>query len=435
MSIRPQFFSAKNASTKGKVSILVSFVGTILFIIFFVLTLSSRYSLISPLATEKSKLESLHDVRMSDQEVFGFAPYWTLSKLENVDFTVLTTLAYFGLPIRTDGSIDKENIGYKKFISTEATELFKKAHTYGTRVVATITQMDNDTILSFLDNNEGQENAIEEIVNTVASRGIDGVNVDFEYVGNPGSEYKNKFSRFVARLSEKVHESNPNAQVTVSVYASSAKNEKMYDISSISESTDGIFMMAYDFATPGSSNVIPTAPLYGHKEGKYWYDISTAVDDFLKVMPKEKLILGLPWYGYDYPVSEPAIKASKHTGYYTYYWYRGRKYKRFVARPKAHASTYANAQSSTTDMQGWDEAGQVGWRAYQDYDGWRMLFLDDVRSLGIKYDFAKNKGLGGVGMWALGFDHGNSDMWTLLSQKFGKKLVDSRIANKMIYGE
>lgn len=375
-----------------------------------------------------NKLASLdHNKLKNKYEVFGFAPYWTLGKMDNVDFGVLTTLAYFGIGVNPDGTLDENSPGYNKFYSDTATNLFQKAHTNGARVVLTVTQMDNDTISTFLNDNDAQKKAIDNITTVVSSRGIDGVNVDFEYVGGTNNEMKGKFSHFVSNLSQAVHTKLPGSYVTVSVYASSARSEKLYDIAQLSNSTDGIFMMAYDFATSGSDNAMPTAPLYGFKEGKYWYDISTAVSDFLTKMPKEKLILGLPWYGYDYPVASPAVKAQKDYGYYSYYWYRGRRYSTFIGRQGAYAATYATAKNVTPDMQGWDASAQVGWQAYKGEDGWRMIFLDDARSLSVKYDFAKANGLGGVGMWALGFDDGNTELWQLLENKFGKKLVASNI--------
>ena len=52
-----------------------------------------------------------------------------------------------------------------------------------------------------------------------------------------------------------------------------------------------------------------------------------------------------------------------------------------------------------------------------------MVFIEDEKSLGLKYDFAKDKQLAGVGIWALGFDDGKKELWTLLEDKFGQKIT------------
>ena len=49
------------------------------------------------------------------------------------------------------------------------------------------------------------------------NRNIDGVNVDIEYAGNPGQEYRDKYTKFVADLSNEMHKSIPYSKVTVSV--------------------------------------------------------------------------------------------------------------------------------------------------------------------------------------------------------------------------
>lgn len=361
-------------------------------------------------------------------EVFGFAPYWTLQQLQNVDFNILTTFAFFSIDVTPEGHLDKTGNGYTAFKSAAATELFKKAHTSGTRVVATLTQMDNQTILTLLENPQAQAIAIAEIVDLVQKRGIDGVNIDFEYTGDPGSVTRSRFNLFVRNVTTALHKQVRSSQVTVSVYASAAKEAKMYDIASLSTSSDGIFMMAYDFATTGSDVVMPTDPLYGYKEGKYWYDISTAVKDFTALMPSGKLILGLPWYGYDYPVYTPQINAQTKP-YWTW------------AGP-ARTETYSLASDeinpatigSENYLTGWDSYGQVGYKAYYNprYKSWRMVYMDDVRSMGIKYDFAKKENLAGVGIWAMGFDNGKTDLWNLLNLKFGIKYADSTVLQKKI---
>lgn len=392
----------------------------------------SHYQPLSAMLTPLTGLFPHETVQAKERdfEVFGFAPYWTLSDLDNVNFEVLTTLAYFDVEILPNGTINTDSPGYRAFHSKKATALFEKAHQHGTKVVLTVTQMDADAIEEFLDNPQGQKNAVKEIVQLVQSKKLDGINIDIEYMGTPDSMYRDKFSNFVALTTDAMHNAKADSQVTVSVYASAVKTPKLYDVRKISENSDAIFMMAYDFATTGSDTVIPTSPLYGHKEGKYWYDVSTAVEDFLKVMPKEKLILGVPWYGYDYPVETAGIKVPRHSGYYARAYNRyGYPYSYFVY-PQAHAATYGDTKRDVSPTEtGWDDFGKVGWISYIDDSGMtRQIFLEDAKSLGLKYDFAKTQDLGGVGVWALGFDEGYRDMWALLESKFGsKKLADSRL--------
>lgn len=410
-------------------SILFSIVTLVMaFITLFVLSLfSPKSQFISPLTASFQSLHPLQSGKNS-KEVFGFAPYWTMDQLDNVDFSVLTTFAYFGIPVNGDGTLDTTDQGYYIFKSQQATSLFKKAHRNGTRVVLTLTQMDNDSINGLMDDISAQKTLIRDAVALVNRRGIDGINVDFEYTGDPGQEYRDRFSAFVRNLTDAMHAANPSSKVTVSVYASAVKEPKIYDIAAISKDTDGIFMMAYDFATTSADNAIPTSPLYGYKAGKYWYDVSTAVEDFLTQMPPEKLILGVPWYGYNYLVYEPGVKAETRP----YYSWRGTP----VAQTYSLAKNTIDPLTAATGSfkSGWDEYGQVGWKAYYDGDSgtWRMIFLEDTVSLGKKYDFAKKMNLGGVGIWALGFDEGKSEMWQLLGAKFGSKLVDNTITNKVI---
>lgn len=366
-------------------------------------------------------------------EVFGFAPYWTINKLNTVSFETLTTLAYFDIPVDGEGNFVEDSPGYQTFITQKATNLFKKAHKNGTRVVVTFTQMNNPDIEDLMTNEKAQDEFIKKAVSLVKKRGLDGANIDFEYVGNPGSDLRNKFTLFTYKFTKKMHQEIPDSKVTVSVYASSVRHPKIYDVGKLSKFSDGIFMMAYDFATKTSDTAMPTSPLYGFKNGKYWYDISTAVDDFLSVMDRDKLILGLPWYGYDYPVEEPKVKADTYQGYYYYYWWWGRRYLGWAPGPGSQVQTYANSQNKVkAEKTGWDEDGKIGWKAYFENGVWRMFFMEDVKSLEIKYDFAKQKNLAGVGVWALGFEDGKKELWDLLTRTFGTKRTEASLLNKKI---
>lgn len=369
--------------------------------------------IISPIAMETQTAQAPIG---TPHEVFGFAPHWTLHRLGNVDFDTLTTLAYFGVPITADGSLDRDDIGYKKLRSAQAAELFTKARAHGVRIVLTITQMDNPTIKAFLSDSKAQERATAETITLVREMKLDGVNIDIEYVGNPGPAYRTAFSSFVSLLSSRMHSELIGSYISVSVYAASAKEQRLYDIGHIGNATDGIFMMAYDFATTSATNAQPTAPLFGHKEGKYWYDVATAVDDFLKVMPAEKLILGVPYYGYNYAVGEP----KPDTTAYPRGW-RGKSYAQTYAMAKRDIEVGKNGVTKVVD--GWDDVAKVGWKSYKQGNVWRFVYIEDEESLSYKYDFVKQKKLGGVGIWALGFDTEHDELWQLLAAKFGEHVA------------
>jgi spore germination protein len=406
-------------STPGEVvwSFLTYFLAMVCLLFVFATsdTTTIQKNIISPIVASLHPLTPLKESKTGYQ-VYGYAPYWTFDNLDNVDFTTLTTFAYFGVPLDVDGNLVKDDPGYATFVSDHATQVFKKAHDAGTKVNLTVTLMQNQSILSFLDNPAAQQNAIDQIVTEVRNRGIDGVSVDVEYSGNPGSYYREAYTAFVKKLSDRVHADIPNSQVTVAVYALSARDPQMYDIGAIAKNADQVFMMAYDFAAASSDNAAPTAPLYGYKEGKYPYDIATAVDDFLKVMPSQKLILGVPYYSYNYPVYKPEVN--------------GQTYPYTSGDVQTYASAQEHITPAMTDFKsGWDNEGKISWKAYQDPEtgSWRMIFTEDAKSLGIKYDFAKENKLAGIGIWALGFDHGRTELWALLKDKFGtKNLADSR---------
>ncbi len=405
------------------VSLIVNMVLVVFMSVIGPLIQSQYTSLITP--GELRPLKAAKD----SKEIFGFAPFWTFDQMDKVDLDTLTTVAYFGIPILADGTLDTSGPGYTTFKSDQATAFFTKAHQHGTRVVLTLTQMENSSILALLDNPGAQQQAITQAVGEVSGRGIDGINVDMEYDGDPGQSYRDEFSQFVVHLTQAMHASNPQSKVTVSVYATSVKDPKIYDVGKLAQVSDGIFMMAYDFANASSAQAIPTAPLYGAENGTYWYDVSSAVNDFLTVMPADKLILGVPWYGYNYPVYQPGSGAAT---YATYYWGA-------VPQPYATAIDTDNPDNPAVAdyKEGWDSLGEVGYKSYYDEASgtWRMIYLENAKSLGLKYDFAKAKNLAGVGIWALGFDEGKPELWQVLKDKFGQKLADASIINRPIVNE
>ena len=77
------------------------------------------------------------------------------------------------------------------------------------------------------------------------------------------------------------------------------------------------------------------------------------------------------------------------------------------------------AQQNKNSQLSWDNISQTPYFTYKDDNGInRIVHFDNVRSLGIKYDFINEKNLRGVGIWTLGYDGQNQDLQKLLIDKF-----------------
>jgi spore germination protein YaaH len=336
------------------------------------------------------------------KEVIAFAPYWTIPADHEVEFQTLTTLAYFDIPLLPSGDLDTQSKGYRNLFTPKTQQLLQAARNNQVHVGMTISLMDNDSITAFLEQPDWSA-TMQQMTALLRSTGSDTLVIDIEYTGTPSPHLKDRFTEFVAQTSQTLQVNDDRYRVITAVYASAARQPMLYDVQQLSQHSNYMFMMAYDFATTSATTAMPTAPLYGHKEGLYWYDIATAVDDFLKLMPREKLILGVPYYGYNYALAdEPGVKANLRTG-------------------QAFAQTVKSVEENVNPRiisQGWDNAGKVGWKAYRDPQtaALRIIFSEDERSLREKYLFAANKQLAGVGMWALGFDNNRKELWNLLAQ-------------------
>ena len=75
-----------------------------------------------------------------------------------------------------------------------------------------------------------------------------------------------------------------------------------------------------------------------------------------------------------------------------------------------------------------DSESQTPWYKYEN-PTWFQTWYDDSLSLSKKYDFAISKKLGGVGIWALGYDDGYDELWNALSEKMGAKSAPSTPTN------
>jgi spore germination protein YaaH len=355
------------------------------------------------------------------REVFGFALASSLSDptigYPSWNFSLLSTVAFFGLHVNTDGTFAADS-GWNVWNSSQLTGLLSAAHSAGTKVVLTIILQDfsagTPNMCAGLAN---RATTVTQTVAEVKGKGVDGVNIDYE--GLSGSCANGQTPRSaMTDLAHQLRAALPaGSYLSVDTYASSAGDPAgFFDVPGLSPNVDSFFVMAYDqeysnwrHAPLNCSSFClgPTSPLTG-----YYYNDTTDASQYMAAVPASKVILGLPYYGRKSCVSSAAANqypsgAVSADGY----------------RDAIGEASAAGVQpgSYVVHHDANDPSGQERW------DSWynttlactRELYWDDTVSLGKKYDLVNQDQLRGVGIWNLNFGGGASELWNELASKFG----------------
>ncbi len=323
---------------------------------------------------------------------YGYLPYW-VDTLEYLYFQMklLTHIAYFSIGITPStgalGSIPD---------ASRFTKIRDYAHPRGVRVNMTFTIFGSSNVSTVLNNPSARSNAIGAIKDFVTNYGIDGVNIDFEFVT---SSVRDSFNKFINDLAYELW-NHPDGRKELYI-AMPAVPEWYpgYDYSYLSTHSDGLFIMAYDFHYSGSSvagPVSPTVPSF------FWgsYSVAKTIESYKAYgADPQKMILGVPYYGYDWPTNSSSIGSStRGSGSAVIYKY-----------------AYQNANSYGRI---WDNYSQTPWYAYYASDGWHQCWYDDSASLDLKFSMVKDSGLLGAGCWALGYDGTYMHIWHVIRKNF-----------------
>lgn len=314
---------------------------------------------------------------LAPHEVFAFAPYWELYESTTFDVTGLSTIAYFGLGVNPNGTLDESGAGAEGFDSQQLVNLIDRAHAAGDRVVLTVTCFTQTALNQLTTSPTARATLASELAPVLEEKNLDGVNLDLEGTGN---EDQQGLTNLVSTVTSSLHAVNPGWQVTMDTYASSAGNPTgFYDIPALSSVVDGFFVMAYQLnlaAGPGDSSPLTDTT----------FSNATTVAEYADVVTPKKVILGLATFGYDWPTTGPALGASA------------------VGPPSV--ITYGQEEASGHSLL-WDAVTETGWTSYTSGGQWYQAFYEDPESLYLAAQLAQSAGLAGVGEWALGFD-GNS---------------------------
>ena len=317
---------------------------------------------------------------LSSHEIFAFAPYWALSQSSSFDVNDMTTLAYFSIGVNADGSLDTSGAGWNGYQSQALTNLINRAHAASDRVVLTVSCFDQATLNALTSSSTAAATLSKAVIAAIAAKNLDGVNIDFE---GEGSADQSGLTRLVTAVSAAVHGANAHYQVTMDTYASSAGDPNgFYNISALSPAVDGFFVMAYQLnlqATPSSTSPLTSA----------MFSDLTTLTQYVKAAPQSKIILGVPYYGYDWPTTDGTLNATATGGPTT---------------PSEATITGAGHPIY------WDPTTDTAWTSYEVGSQWHEAFFDDPTALYQVAQMAQIFGVAGLGVWALGDDSANSGL-------------------------
>ena len=246
----------------------------------------------------------------SNKVVYGFFPYWNLKVVDNLNIGFLTHFAYFAVDLNPDGSINKMNSkkeqepGWNKLHSNSFNKLLYQTKLLGQKSVLTVTAMKPELIDSLVTDQSAFSTAIKSIVEIYRDKKFDDINVDFEYVGTPDHTTRDSFTSFVINLKNSCIIINQKCQIDVDIFADSAEKYRLWDLSSLNPHVNHFIVMAYDYFRKSSTQAGPVAPITGKcnpatPSGSpcLEQDIITHISQITKVLPPEKILLGIPMNG------------------------------------------------------------------------------------------------------------------------------------------
>ncbi|XP_071957112.1 di-N-acetylchitobiase-like [Antedon mediterranea] len=287
------------------------------------------------------------------------------SDWKSYDWSIVTTVAMFG-------KYDPDLMCY--------------AHSHGARVVlkgvVSADQLNNSTYTNLW---------ITQQVKLAQDQFMDGINIDIE---DPLDKSDAPLlTKLVAETTLVFHEMIPGSQVTTDVaWSPDCIDKRCYNYKDIADACDFVFVMSYDEQSQIYGDCIAMANSPYNKT-------ASGVEKFIKLgISPYKLVLGVPWYGYDYPcvtLTEEDVCSIKKIPF------RGVPCSDAAGKQVEYRYIQKILSTSSTTGRQWNSTYAAPYFQYKSAETGAMhqMWYDDPESLKYRYDYAKIGNLRGVGAW------------------------------------
>ncbi len=240
--------------------------------------------------------------------------------------------------------------------------------------LSTLTEegrFDNARSTLILEDADAQDALVQSILETVQARHYFGLDVDFEYVL---PEQREAYAAFITRLREALNPLGCPVVVALAPKTSAAQRGLLYeahDYALLGAAANAVFLMTYEWGyTYGPPMAV--APLG---------QVRAVLDYALTAVAPEKIFMGIPLYGYDWPL--PFVSGE--------------------TRAESLSPVQAVERALRHDIAiQYDAAAQAPYYHYTDRGGREhAVWFEDARSIEAKLRLADEYHLQGVGYWNL----------------------------------
>lgn len=313
-----------------------------------------------------------------------FVPSWSTAS-DEASLTQYNSLLYVGVPATTAG-LQTSSTGYQNIDS-----FLQEAPTAPAKYL-TIQMVNSSTNLAVLDNLKGQDIIVQQATSLAKEKGFSGIVLDFELFSLFDSSIPTKINTFAEKFYNATRPTGLKFDLTI--YGDTFYRKRPYDVKFLATRADEILVMAYDFHK-ASGEPGPNFPLSGRD--KYGYDMHQMTDDFLAVVPSQKLTVIFGMYGYDWTVDEnkrPVKAAAALSDKEIQNNYRDNcDIKDCVLIPDPLSS------EKEIDFVGKVTVDQEGLASSQNH----IIWYEDQSSVKAKQEYLKSRGINSFSYWAAGY--------------------------------
>ena len=293
----------------------------------------------------------------------------------------LTYLCPFCYSARADGSLS----------GTDDERLISIARSGQTAPLMVVTNLSessgfsSDIAHSLLTDEAAQSALLENITAVLREKNYYGLNINFEYI-YPFD--RDSYSQFVARAAERMHALGYPVSTALAPKESAEQGGLLYtahDYEAHGRYADRVVLMTYEWGyTYGPPMAVAPIP-----------SVRRVLDYAVTVIPREKIFMGVPTYGYDWPLP------------YT----PGTTMARSLSNPEA----VALALTYGAEIQ-FDPTAEAPYFVYTAAGVAHKVWFEDARSIAAKLELVGEYRFRGIGYWNL--DRPFPQNWSLLNSRY-----------------